>query len=259
MYKRKNKPERYPRTRFNTDPLFEEMPRDKNGRRKLSDIDDDKLIEIANKLIEREKITKIRELNKRDSSLLLEIRNRGKTKELKLYVEKDTILAMREIPIIRKARITTRVEKILETLPEKPPRRPSGRMNWGSLNDDQKFAFAWRLCKKGEVKTVTQLMNGWRGLYNRLSRLELIDQLPLQSPPKERNKWKGLKDEEIIETVNRAIQRRGIERVDELAKLEPALYGICQKRGIIRSLELKFEKKPGRKGANKNTITENIA
>jgi hypothetical protein len=257
MYKRKNKPERHSRARFRSDPLFEQVPKDKNGRRKLSDLDDEKLIEIANTLMQREKITKIKALNEIDSTLLLEIRKRKKTRELKVYVEKDTISQMKEIPIIRKARISKRVEKILETLPEEPPKHPSGRINWSSLSEDQIFAFAWRLCKKGEVKTVTQLLEYNKELYNILTRLELIKDLPLENPPKERNEWEGVENAQVIETVNTVIRRRGIEKIGELAALEPALYGICQKRGIVRNLELRFVRSP--KKANKKTTTESIA
>lgn len=257
MYRQRNRPERYSRKRFQLDPLFDQIPKDKNGRRKLSDLSDENLLEIANKFIQRERITKITELNRKDSSLLLELRKRDKTKELKFYVETSKISQIREIPWIKKGIITKRIEKILETLPYEPPKHPSGRTNWNIWSEDQKFAFAWRLCRMGEIKGVTDLINYNKQLWEMLRKANLIDELPFETPPKERNIWKGVSDKEVIDKVNATIERRGIVNVGDLADLEPALYGICQKRGIIRELDLEFQRSP-RKKANKNTINEKI-
>lgn len=66
-----------------------------------------------------------------------------------------------------------------------------------------------------------------------------------------------MNEEEIIRMVNGAIERKWIGQVEELMNLEPARYEICQKRGIVRKLKLKFKREP-RKG-NKKTINEDIA
>jgi hypothetical protein len=189
MYRlRKNRPERHSRARFKTDPLFEDIPRDKNGRRKLNDIAGEQLVEIANKLIEREKITKARDLTKHDSSLLAEVRVRRLNKKLKFYKEVNEIESIEEVPFIRKARILEIVRKILKTLPDEPPKHPSGRLNWKAWTTDQQFAFAWKLCKNGEIKTAMNLINYNKQLWDRLKRVGLIDDLPFEEPPKERNK-----------------------------------------------------------------------
>lgn len=256
MYKtiRKNKPPRHSRKRFNADPLFEEVPKDINGRRKLNELCDEKLLEIAEQLIKREKIPTITELNHTDSSLLLELRKRKITSRLKLHKEEDQIPKIKGFPFVKKALVVKKVSQILETLPENPPKHPSGRTNWKAWTNDQKFAFAYRKCQKGEIKTVTQLLEYNKELYNILTRLELTEELPFEKPPKERNIWRNMGDDEVIILVNRVISLKNIETVEELAKQEPATYGICQKRGLIRKLDLQFQRAP--RGANKKSAKE---
>ncbi len=112
------------------------------------------------------------------------------------------------------------------------------RRSWRDVTDDEVVEIAKRVMEQEGISRRSELEKIDSGLYLILMKRNLCDKVGFEN--KERS-WKELSDEEVVEIARRVVKENNIIKRDELKKTDSGLYEVLRKRGLLDSAFAKLD------------------
>lgn len=168
-----------------------------------TDMDDEQIVELAQKMIKERGIIGNAKLQEADNRLYQALRRRG-------------LLSRR----VFKA-------KIIYWGEDKTQQRP-----WGEKSDEEIIELARSMIIQKGITRRSELKKADSGLYKVLCQRNLLGALGLRRKKRE-TRWSVYSDEELVELARKTMAENGINGRAELDEANPKLYGALRRRRLL--------------------------
>ncbi len=163
-------------------------------KRSWNDISDDKVVELARKVMNEEKIRSGSELSEVDGGLYQVLKKRK---------------------LVHKIGFETK------------------RRSWKSMSDEEIVGLAREVIEKEGIKRKGELSDVDSGLYKVLRERKLLDELGFEKKYKKQRSWRGISDDEVVKIARKLMEEKGINSRGELTSLDEGLYAILYRRKLL--------------------------
>ncbi|MBU0527507.1 hypothetical protein KKE92_03440 [Candidatus Micrarchaeota archaeon] len=117
--------------------------------------------------------------------------------------------------------------------------------SWIGMSDEELVEFTRNVMEEKVISGRKELEKADSGLYGVLRRRILLDEVGFEEKHRKKRSWENMNDDEIVEFARNLIGEKDITGRHELEKVDPGLYKVLWKRGLLGNVG--FEEKQGKK------------
>jgi len=223
------------------------------------EISDEKVVELAKKIMGERGISSKMELKKADSGLYSVLKRRelldevgleGKQKSWKEMGDTEIVEFVRKV--MREKKIDTRgkLQKadggLYTTLRRRELldriRFEEKQRSWEDMSDEEVIEVVRKVMREKKITSKRELKEADRGLYSVLRKRGLLEEVGFEERRRKQRSWKKMSDDEIVEFAKRAMEEKEIGSRKELENTDGGLYNVLWRRGLLDSVFANIEK-----------------